>query len=58
MVTDPYLVETMIPEGLEFASAEEILENVAGVGFNFVRMYVIHQGGLSPITWVISTFDV
>lgn len=30
----------MIPEGLELASAEDILESVAGVGFNFVRMYV------------------
>lgn len=32
--------ETMLPEGLEFASAEEILEQVASVGFNFVRMSV------------------
>ncbi|ROV87220.1 hypothetical protein VSDG_09952 [Cytospora chrysosperma] len=28
----------MIPEGLEYASVEEILDNVASVGFNFVRM--------------------
>lgn len=43
----PLSMETMIPEGLEFASVEEILDNVASVGFNFVRMYVIHQGGLA-----------
>lgn len=34
----PMSGETMIPEGLEWASAEEILEDVASVGFNFVRM--------------------
>jgi len=30
--------ETMIPEGLEYASADSILAQVASVGFNFVRM--------------------
>ncbi|KAL6707749.1 hypothetical protein ACN47E_003870 [Coniothyrium glycines] len=30
--------ETMIPEGLEWASAEEILSDIAGVGFNYIRM--------------------
>lgn len=30
--------ETMIPEGLEWASAEEILDTIAGVGYNYVRM--------------------
>lgn len=32
--------ETMIPEGLEFASAEEILDKIASVGFSFVRISV------------------
>lgn len=36
----PLSLETMIPEGLEWVSAEEILENVASVGFNFIRMQV------------------
>lgn len=36
----PLSLETMIPEGLEWASAEEILDNVASVGFNFIRMQV------------------
>lgn len=30
----------MVPEGLEWASAEEILNDIAGVGFNYIRMYV------------------
>lgn len=34
----PMSLETMIPEGLEWASAEEILDNVASIGFNFIRM--------------------
>lgn len=34
----PMSGETMVPEGLEWASAEEILDNVASVGFNFIRM--------------------
>lgn len=34
----PLSGETMIPEGLEWVSAEEILDNVASVGFNFIRM--------------------
>lgn len=29
--------ETMIPEGLEWQSAEQILDRVASVGFNFIR---------------------
>lgn len=28
----------MIPEGLEWASAEEILDDIAGVGYNYIRM--------------------
>lgn len=28
----------MIPEGLEWASADEILNDIAGVGFNYIRM--------------------
>ncbi|KAH7396419.1 glycoside hydrolase superfamily [Pyrenochaeta sp. MPI-SDFR-AT-0127] len=34
----PMSGETMIPEGLEWASAEEILDDIAGVGFNYIRM--------------------
>lgn len=34
----PLSGETMIPEGLEWASAEQILDEVASVGFNFIRM--------------------
>lgn len=34
----PMSGETMVPEGLEWASAEDILEDVASVGFNFIRM--------------------
>lgn len=34
----PLSGETMIPEGLEWASAEQILDHVANVGFNFIRM--------------------
>ena len=30
--------ETMIPEGLEFNSVDEILDKVESVGFNFIRM--------------------
>lgn len=30
----------MIPEGLEWASADEILNDIAGVGYNYIRMYV------------------
>ena len=36
----------MIPEGLELASADDILGRIASVGFNFVRMYALH---LAPI---------
>ncbi|KAJ9132242.1 Endoglucanase [Pleurostoma richardsiae] len=34
----PLSGETMVPEGLEWASAEQILSDVASVGFNFIRM--------------------
>ncbi|KAI0171742.1 glycoside hydrolase family 5 protein [Hypoxylon sp. FL1284] len=34
----PMSGETMIPEGLEWKSAEDILNDVAGIGFNFIRM--------------------
>ncbi|KAF2182071.1 glycoside hydrolase family 5 protein [Zopfia rhizophila CBS 207.26] len=34
----PMSGETMIPEGLEWASAEEILDDIAGIGFNYIRM--------------------
>lgn len=34
----PMSGETMVPEGLEWASVEEILDDVASVGFNFLRM--------------------
>lgn len=37
----------MIPEGLEWKSAADILDDVASVGFNFVRMYVRSP---SPVT--------
>jgi hypothetical protein len=30
--------ETMIPEGLEWASAADILDDITGVGFNYIRM--------------------
>jgi hypothetical protein len=35
----PMSGETMIPEGLEWASADQILDDVASVGWNFIRMY-------------------
>jgi endoglucanase len=44
LITSPHLVnwpmsgETMIPEGLEWASAEDILDDIASVGFNYIRM--------------------
>ena len=31
----------MIPEGLEWASAEEILDDIKSVGWNYIRMYVL-----------------
>lgn len=30
--------ETMVPEGLEWQSVEEIVDRIASVGFNFVRL--------------------
>jgi endoglucanase len=33
----------MVPEGLEWASAEDILDDIASVGFNYIRMYVWHS---------------
>ncbi|KAK0624215.1 beta-1,6-galactanase [Immersiella caudata] len=37
-VSWPLSGETMIPEGLEYAAADDILTQVASVGFNFIRM--------------------
>ncbi|KAF1961408.1 glycoside hydrolase [Byssothecium circinans] len=34
----PLSGETMVPEGLEWASAVEIIDDIAGVGFNYIRM--------------------
>ncbi|UPX17913.1 uncharacterized protein EKO05_0008240 [Ascochyta rabiei] len=34
----PMSGETMIPEGLEWASADEILDDIASVGWNYIRM--------------------
>lgn len=34
----PLNAETMIPEGLEWTSADEILDSLKDVGFNFIRM--------------------
>ncbi|KAK4199531.1 glycoside hydrolase family 5 protein [Triangularia verruculosa] len=34
----PLSGETMIPEGLEHASADSILDRIASAGFNFIRM--------------------
>ncbi|KAI1213714.1 glycoside hydrolase family 5 protein [Annulohypoxylon truncatum] len=34
----PLSGETMVPEGLEWKSADDILDDVASVGFNFIRM--------------------
>ncbi|KAK4642294.1 hypothetical protein QC761_506410 [Podospora bellae-mahoneyi] len=34
----PLSRETMIPEGLEHASADSILDRIASAGFNFIRM--------------------
>ncbi|KAK6210672.1 hypothetical protein LQW54_006021 [Pestalotiopsis sp. IQ-011] len=34
----PMSGETMVPEGLEWASADDILDDVKSVGFNFIRM--------------------
>jgi hypothetical protein len=30
----------MIPEGLEWASVDEILDDIKSVGWNYIRMYV------------------
>jgi endoglucanase len=38
LVNWPMSGETMIPEGLEWASAEEILDDIKSVGFNYIRM--------------------
>lgn len=32
--------ETMVPEGLEWASVEDIMDQIKSVGFNFIRLYV------------------
>ena len=34
----PMSGETMVPEGLEWASVDEILDDVGSVGWNFIRM--------------------
>ncbi|KAK1995834.1 beta-1,6-galactanase [Colletotrichum falcatum] len=34
----PMSGETMVPEGLEWASVDQILDQVASVGFNYIRM--------------------
>ncbi|GKT42658.1 glycosyl hydrolase 5 family protein [Colletotrichum spaethianum] len=34
----PMSGETMVPEGLEWASVDQILDNVESVGFNYIRM--------------------
>lgn len=31
----------MIPEGLEWASVDEILDDIKSVGWNYIRMYVL-----------------
>lgn len=31
-------VEGMVPEGLEHVSADQILDEIASVGFNFIRL--------------------
>lgn len=33
----------MIPEGLEWASAEEILDDIASIGWNYIRMYALRS---------------
>lgn len=38
----------MIPEGLEWASAEEILDDIASVGWNYIRMYVLQAVSRKP----------
>jgi endoglucanase len=30
--------ETMVPEGLEWQSVDEIVDRIASIGFNFVRL--------------------
>ncbi|KAM3417433.1 hypothetical protein BST61_g5679 [Cercospora zeina] len=36
--------ETMVPEGLEWASVEDIIDHIHSVGFNFIRLtYAIEQ---------------
>ena len=32
------LGETMVPEGLEWQSVEEIVDRIASIGFDFVRL--------------------
>jgi endoglucanase len=33
-----FLGETMVPEGLEWQSVDEIVDRIASIGFNFVRL--------------------
>lgn len=49
----PLNLESMIPEGLEWVSAEEILDQVASVGFNFIRMWVISPALYCLVMWLI-----
>jgi endoglucanase len=39
----------MIPEGLEWASADEILSDIAGIGFNYIRMCVSYPDEFTAI---------
>jgi hypothetical protein len=39
----------MVPEGLEHSSAEDILDMVRSVGFNFIRMLVTQRHSFGNI---------
>jgi hypothetical protein len=45
--------ETMVPEGLEWQSVDEIVDRIASIGFNFVRLYVSRQRAETQhtLTW-------
>lgn len=32
----------MVPEGLEWQSVEDIIDRIASVGFNWIRLCVLH----------------
>lgn len=38
----------MIPEGLEWASVDEILDDIKSVGWNYIRMYVLRAASKNP----------